>query len=59
MISNKSKNNNGLAENASTEDEKLLILTLNDKNSIKGIRCSFGIFNGAYFFNNLYILYCT
>ena len=37
MISNKSKNNsnNGMNENANTEDEKLLILPLNDKNSKK------------------------
>ena len=37
MISNKSKNNsnNGIKENANTEDEKLLILPLNDKNSKK------------------------
>ncbi|MEA2033339.1 MAG: winged helix-turn-helix domain-containing protein [Euryarchaeota archaeon] len=35
MISNKSNNNNGIEENANTEDEKLLILPLNDKNSKK------------------------
>ncbi|HJH25442.1 MAG TPA: ArsR family transcriptional regulator [Methanophagales archaeon] len=37
MISNKSKNNsnNGIKENANTEDEKLLILPLNDENSKK------------------------
>ncbi|NQE04746.1 hypothetical protein C5S32_02640 [ANME-1 cluster archaeon GoMg1] len=37
MISNKRKNNsnNGIDENANTEDEKLLILPLNDKNSKK------------------------
>ncbi len=33
MVSN--KNNNGMNENANTEDEKLLILPLNDKNSKK------------------------
>jgi len=33
MVSN--TNNNGIKENASTEDEKLLILPLNDKNSKK------------------------
>ena len=37
MIANKSKNksNDGMDENANTEDEKLLILPLNDKNSKK------------------------
>jgi len=37
MIANKNKNNskNGMDENANTEDEKLLILPLNDKNSKK------------------------
>jgi len=35
MISNKNTNNNGMDENANTEDEKLLILPLNDKNSKK------------------------
>ncbi|MGB2728640.1 MAG: winged helix-turn-helix domain-containing protein [Halobacteriota archaeon] len=35
MISNNSKSNNGVDENANTEDEKLLILPLNDKNSKK------------------------
>ena len=33
MVSNKNKSNNGMNENANTEDEKLLILPLNDKNS--------------------------
>ena len=35
MVSNKNKSNNGIKENANTEDEKLLILPLNDKNSKK------------------------
>jgi len=35
MVSNKNKSNNGTEENANTEDEKLLILPLNDKNSKK------------------------
>ncbi len=35
MISNKSNNNDGMDENTNTEDEKLLILPLNDKNSRK------------------------
>ena len=35
MISNKSNNNDGIEENANMEDEKLLILPLNDKNSKK------------------------
>ena len=35
MVSNKNKSNNGIEENANTEDEKLLILPLNDKNSKK------------------------
>jgi len=35
MVSNKNKSNNGMNENANTEDEKLLILPLNDKNSKK------------------------
>lgn len=35
MVSNISSNNNGMDENADTEDEKLLILPLNDKNSEK------------------------
>ena len=33
MVSNKNKSNNGMNENANTEDEKLLILPLNDTNS--------------------------